>query len=174
MNSNLITIEDLIRVLQLQPLPDEGGLFSQSYCSVESIPADGLPPRYAGKPRPFGTAIYYLLTSAADSFSALHRLLTDEVFHFYLGDPLEGLLLYPDGASRTVTLGQDILAGEQIQFVVPAGIWQGWRVKAGGKVALIGTTMAPGYTQADFELGKREILTAQYPGSAKQIRRLTR
>jgi predicted cupin superfamily sugar epimerase len=98
------------------------------------------------------------------------------VFHFYLGDPLEGLLLYPDGSSRTVTLGRDILGGEHVQFVVPAGVWQGWRVRAGGAYAyaLTGTTMAPGYTQADFELGSREQLTWLYPGRAEGIRRLTR
>lgn len=174
MESNLITIEDLIRLLDLKPLPDEGGLYVQSYLSAESIPAEGLPARYAGQPRPFSTAIYYLLTDAADSFSALHRLLTDEIFHFYLGEPLEGLLLYPDGASRAVTLGQNILAGEKLQFVVPAGVWQGWRVRAGGKYALIGTTMAPGYTQADFELGKRDTLVKKYPDKAGLIQQLTR
>jgi predicted cupin superfamily sugar epimerase len=166
-------IHRIIEKLGLQPLPVEGGLFCQSYKSSEAIPQSALPERYLGQ-RSFGTAIYYLLTDDPDSFSALHRLTTDEVYHFYLGDPVEMLLLHPTGESERVALGQDILAGQKVQFVVPRGSWQGSHLAAGEKWALIGTTMAPGYEQADFELGIRAALLGAYPQEADLIARLTR
>jgi predicted cupin superfamily sugar epimerase len=92
-------IRQIIEKLGLQPLPIEGGLFCQTYKSSETIPQSALPERYVGQ-RSYGTAIYYLLTDDPDSFSALHRLATDEVYHFYLGDPVEMLLLHPTGESE--------------------------------------------------------------------------
>jgi uncharacterized protein len=118
------------------------------------------------------TAIYYLLTP--DNFSTLHRLRGDEIFHFYLGDPVEMLELRADGVGGTVILGQDIEAGEQLQHVVPAGVWQGARLIAGGKFALLGTTVSPGFDYADYETGRREELTAQYAGFRDKIEALTR
>src|SRR3990172_3020643 len=120
---DMLTAKKLIEHLGLESLPVEGGRFRQTYCAAEKIPRSALPRRYRSD-KVFGTAIYYLLTSEADSFSALHQLPTDEVYHFYLGDPVEMLLLDPDGASRRVVLGQDILRGQQVQFVVPRGVWQ--------------------------------------------------
>lgn len=169
-----ITADQIIQALRLEPLPVEGGLFRQSYRSTESIPPQALPGRYGGETRPFGTAIYYLLTNQPDSFSAFHRLKTDEIFHFYLGDPLEITLLYPSGQSRQVRLGRDLLIGEYLQFCVPAGVWQGSRVAPGGNYSLIGTSMAPGYTDGDYENGDRETLIRQYPAETEQILRLTR
>ncbi len=167
-------VDTIIKLLKLEPLQGEGGLFRQTYLSPENIPSGALPGRYGGREKPFGTAIYYLLTNEVDSFSALHRLPTDEIYHFYLGDPLELTLLYPDGISKTVILGQDILNGEQLQATVPAGVWQGSRVKPGGKFSLAGTTMAPGFTPEDFEAGRRGDLLAAYPGEAEKISALTR
>ena len=167
-----LTAGQIIELLGLEPLPEEGGLFRQTYRSAEQVPAAALPPRYTA-PRQFATAIYYLLTDEPDSFSALHRLKSDEVYHFYLGDPVEMLLLHPDGSSERILLGRELAAGQQVQFVVPAGAWQGSRLIRGG-FALLGTTMAPGYEQDDFELGKREDLLRDYPGQAELIRGLTR
>src|SRR6266404_1472583 len=98
------TAEELIRHLGLVPHPKEGGYFRETYRSAESYA--GLPPRYAG-PRSAGTAIYYLLTP--NTYSALHRLQTDEIFHFYLGDPVRMLQLDADGKGRTVVLGQHVM-----------------------------------------------------------------
>ncbi len=169
-----VNVQQIIQALQLQPLPVEGGLFSQTYQSAESIPAEALPERYPREAKPFGTAIFYLLTDHPDSFSALHRLPTDETFHFYLGDPLEITLLYPDGSTRHVTMGQDVINGQQLQFTVPHGVWQGSRLAPGGRFALIGTTMAPGYTSADYEGGERAARLAFYPGESERITALTR
>jgi len=169
----VLTAKQLIELLELEPLPVEGGLFRQTYCSEERIPLSALPGRYrAGKP--FATAIYYLLTSDPDSFSALHRLPTDEVYHFYLGDPVEMLLLFPDGGGRRVVLGQEILQGQQVQVVAPAGVWQGSRLVPGGRFALLGTTMAPGFDATDYVGGHREEMQSRYPDQAELIRALTR
>ena len=115
-----------------------------------------------------------LFTDAADSFSALHKLPTDEIYHFYLGDPMELTLLYPDGRVEIIVLGQDVLSGQRVQHVVPREVWQGSRLLPGGSYALFGTTMAPGYHHTDYMGGNRDDLIAHYPLAAEAIRRLTR
>ncbi len=169
----MATAEEIIQFLNLETLPEEGGWFKQNYLSSEKIHQSGLPSRYTIN-KPFGSAIYYLLTDEYDCFSALHKLLTDEVFHFYLGDPIEMLLLYPDGKSKKIILGQDIFRGQQIQFVVPRGVWQGSYLLPGGKYGLMGTTMAPAYHQDDFLLGDQDSLIKEYPHEKELIQRLTR
>jgi hypothetical protein len=169
----MLSGEQLIRHLGLEPLPVEGGWFRQTYLAAENIPRDALPARY-GDAKPFGTAIYFLLTDEPDCFSALHKLPTDEIYHFYLGDPVEMLLLHPDGRSERVVLGPDVMRGQRVQFVAPRDAWQGSRLVAGGKFALLGTTMAPGFTLPDFALGARDALVRAYPGEADMIRALTR
>ncbi len=167
----MITAQQIIDALRLQPHPKEGGYYVESYRSLESIPRGTLPDRYTGD-RSFGTAIYYLLTP--DSFSAMHRLPTDEIFHFYLGDPVEMLQLWPDGTARAIILGSDILDGMRPQLVVPAGVWQGARLRGGGRFALLGTTMAPGFDYADYETGERDTLLRLYSNFEEIIRALTR
>ena len=163
----------IIEYLDLQPLPIEGGHFRQSYRAAETISGDALPARYQ-RDKQLCTAIYYLLTSDPDSFSAIHRLPTDEIYHFYLGDPVEMLLLYPEGDSAVIRLGPDLRAAQQVQFVVQAGVWQGSRLAPGGSFALLGTTMAPGYDEVDYTGGDRQALTERYPDLAELIRSLTR
>jgi len=165
-----MTAEELKRLLNLSPLPVEGGYFAETYRSPEVLPPAALPSRYSGD-RNFGTAIYFLLTP--DTFSAMHRLKSDEIYHFYLGDPVTMLILHPAGESEVVTLGQDIKAGQRIQFLVPRQSWQGSRLQSGGVFALMGTTMSPGFDMADFELGDRQALLAAYPGRRRLIERLT-
>ena len=167
----MITAERLIALLRLQPHPEEGGYFVETYRSDESIPGKGLPPRYRGA-RPFATAIYYLLTLA--SFSAMHRLQTDEIFHFYLGDPVEMLQLLPDGSGRILLIGIDIEGGMEPQVVVPKGVWQGSRLLSGGRFALLGTTVSPGFEFSDYETGDRDLLIRSYPGFRDQILSLTK
>lgn len=169
----MLTPDQLIKIFNLDPLPVEGGLFFQTYCSPESISREGLPARYPVD-KPFGTAIIYLLTSDPDSFSALHKLPTDEVYHFYLGDPVEMLQLYPDGASERIILGQDLLAGQKVQYVAPRDVWQGSHLLPGGQFALLGTTMAPGYTDEDYIGGDPDQLITAYPDRELLIEQLTR
>lgn len=121
--------------------------------------------------RSVGTAIFYLLTP--DTFSAMHRLPGDEIYHFYLGDPVEMLQLCPDGTGRTVLLGHDILNGMQLQAVISAGTYQGSRLLPGGKFALLGTTMAPGFEFQDYAAGSYAELDARYPDFERLIKKLT-
>ncbi|MBI2807338.1 MAG: cupin domain-containing protein [Planctomycetes bacterium] len=164
------TADELIRHLGLQPHPKEGGFFRETYRAAESFAPPALPGRYVGT-RSASTAIYYLLTPK--TFSALHRLQTDEIFHFYLGDPVRMLQLHPDGSSQTLLLGNDVLAGQHPQVVVPRGVWQGSLLEPGGAFALLGCTVAPGFDYVDYEHGNRDALSVQYPSAIEMIRHLT-
>jgi predicted cupin superfamily sugar epimerase len=165
--------ETVVARLGLEPLPGEGGFYRESYRSEEQLPADALPERY-GAAHPMGTAIYFLLTDAPEGFSAWHRLPTDEVYHFYLGDPVVLYQLLPGGRGERTVLGQDIAAGQQVQVVARCRCWQASRLLPGGRWALLGTTMAPGFEWADFELGSAEELLAGWPAQEQWIRELVR
>lgn len=166
----MLSAQQIRRLLNLQSLPVEGGFFAESYRSKFVLARESLPSAYCGE-RALSTAIYYMLTP--DTFSALHRLKGEEAYHFYLGDPVELLTLKPDGTAENVILGQDIVSGMRLQHVVPSGAWQGSRLAPGGKFALMGTTMSPGFDPADFELGTKDELTAHYPAYSALIAVLT-
>ena len=169
----MLTASEIIEALGLQPHPIEGGFFRETYRSQGVIKASSLPMMYQSRgDRSYGTAIYYLLT--ADTFSEMHRLPTEEVFHFYLGSPMRMLQLYPNGSGREFVIGPDILAGQLPQVVVSAGVWQGSSLEPGGDFILLGATMAPGFDYADYEQGRRSQLIKEYPEHSNAIRRLTR
>ena len=158
-------------MLGLEPHPEEGGFFRETYRAAGEVPAGSLGEAYQG-PRRFSTAIYYLLTP--ETRSELHLLPTDEVFHFYVGDPIEQLRLRPDGTAEVVVLGGDLAAGHVPQSVVPGGVWQGAHLAEGGAWALMGCTVAPGFEYADYTPGDREVLAEAHPEHAARIARLTR
>ncbi len=160
-----MTADEVIQLMQLKPLSIEGGFFRETYRSRWVVSTEYLPDGFRGS-RSIGTAIYYLITP--ETFSALHRLPGTEVFHFYVGDPVLMLQLLPDGSSQTITLGPDLLNGQQPQVVVRGNVWQGSRLAPGGKWALMGTTMSPGFDYADYENANREQLMAQYPGRQRR------
>jgi predicted cupin superfamily sugar epimerase len=166
-----MTADEIKRRLGLEAHPREGGYFRQTWKSEEEIPVTALASRYPGA-RAAGTAIYYLLEPS--TFSEMHRLASDEVFHFYLGDPVEMLQLWPDGSCKAVLLGNDLAAGMLPQLVVPKYVWQGSRLSPGGKVALLGCTVSPGFDYADYETGLRAELAREFPESAALIEALTR
>lgn len=149
---------DLIAALRLEPLPHEGGFYRQTWRSATS------------------SAILFLLTP--EGFSALHRLKTDEVWHFHAGDPIDHIQLNPgDRSLRIVRLGPDVLAGDVPQLVVPAGMWQGARIAPTGGQAgwsLVGCTLAPPWREEDFELGDPRALAREFPGHAVLVNALTR
>lgn len=169
------TAREIIERLQLVPLTIEGGYFRETYRAPLTLPAGTLPTEYAGE-RTASTCIYYLLTPEA--FSAIHRVRSDEIFHFYAGDPVEMLQLWPSedasrGETKVVTIHNELATGHEPQVVVPAGVWQGCRLMPGGEWALLGCTVAPGFDYADFELGRRSELIAAYPQFEKLITALT-
>ena len=157
-----LTVAELIERFRLEPLPLEGGFFVETWRGEER---DG---------RPAGTSILVLLAEARDQFSALHRLPIPEVWHYHLGDPIQMLLLQPDGTSVVVWLGPEIGSGHVLQQVVPARTWMGARVRPGGKWSSFGATMAPGFVPADYEAGDGDALVAAYPERAELIRALWR
>jgi predicted cupin superfamily sugar epimerase len=167
-----MTAEDIKKLLRLEPHPREGGWFTQTYAANEKIPKeiffDG---RYAGSRRS-STAIYYLLEP--NSFSEMHRLRSDEIFHFYAGDAVEMLQLIPGGIGRTVVIGNDLLLGQQPQVLVERGVWQGSRLVQGGRWALLGCTVAPGFEYEDYDSASRSELAAEWPEFAGLISALTR
>lgn len=152
-------------LLRLEPHPVEGGFFRRTYTSPGTV-------ELARGARAQGTAIYYLLEP--ETFSEMHCLDSDEIFHFYLGDPVEMLQLYEDGRSAHFTLGPDLASNQHVQLVVPAGVWQGTRLIGNGKVALLGCTVTPGFDFADYRSASYEELAARWPAEAETIRALTR
>lgn len=160
--------EQIIHQLGLKPHPREKGFFVETYRSHEKLTWESLPARYDGA-RPFCTAIYFLLTQ--DGFSELHRLKSDEIFHFYSGSPAELLLLPANGKGEVLRLGTDLEKGERPQIVIPAGWWQG--MKTTGEYTLLGCTVSPGFEYQDYEQGTREVLIKQYPQFSDKIIQLT-
>jgi hypothetical protein len=170
-----ISAEELKRMLGLEPHPREGGWFRQTWKAAETIPGTALGSRYAAAgddTRAAGTAIYYLLEP--EGFSEMHTLQSDEVFHFYLGDAVEMLQLWPDGTGQRLVLGQNVARGELVQTVIPQGVWQGSRLVEGGKAALLGCTVSPGFDYADYASGGRKELVRAWPAWSEMIERLTR
>lgn len=166
-----MTADEVKQYLSLTPHPREGGFYVRTYESGEFLPAsvfaDG---RYSGA-RHTVTAIYYLLEPG--TFSEMHCLQSDEIFHFYAGDPVEMLQLYADGTGAGIRIGNRLLDGELPQVVVPRGVWQGARLAQGGEWALLGCTVSPGFDFNDYESASREVLCARWPKFTGLIEALT-
>lgn len=166
---NSMTAAQLITTLGLVRHP-EGGWYRETYRSREQIERDALPPRFGGS-RVLCTAIYFLLQQG--EISALHRIKSDELWHYHAGSSLLIHTLAPGGEYRQLRLGPGITSGEEYQVVAPAGSWFGAELQ-GGDFALVGCTVAPGFDFADFEIGGREELLLRYPEQSAVIRRMTR
>jgi len=154
-----MTYKEVIEHLKLQPLPDEGGYYRQTWQSDES------------------TAIYFLLTPENNGFSALHTLSSVEIYHFYAGDTVQLILFPPEGTPgeiQKVMLGSRLEHGEFPQLAIPAGTTQGSCLMDGGEWALLGTTMAPPYSQEIFKLSSRSKMLKDFPDYRDWILRLTR
>ncbi|GDY32974.1 cupin domain-containing protein [Gandjariella thermophila] len=141
---------EIIEALGLAPLPTEGGRWAQTWRDAH------------------GSAIYYLLV--APEFSALHRLAHPEVFAYHAGAPARMLLAHADGSVSRPVLGPDLVAGQRPQVAVPAGTWQATETL--GAWSLLGTFMAPPYTDDAVEFGRAGELASRYPDHAGDIRRL--
>ncbi len=142
----------MIELLGLEPLAGEGGQWAQTWLDEHS------------------SAIYFLLQP--DDFSGLHRLGGVELWHHYAGAAVDMVLLEPDGSVSRPRLGDDLAGGERPVVAVAPGTWMA--ACTTGDWSLVGTTMAPGYQEADFELGDRGRLTDAYPQAAADIARFTR
>ena len=158
-----MTAADYIAALNMKSHP-EGGYYAQTYQAAETIPKSALPDRFGGD-RPYSTAIYFLLEN--HNRSALHRIQSDEVWHFYAGGPLHVYVIEPTSGTLTVIrLGNRPNRGEVFQAVVRAGCWFGAKPIGEPNVpafSLTGCTVAPGFDFADFELANSGTLLAQFP-----------
>lgn len=168
----MLDAQTIIKELGLVPLPREGGYYAESFRSTIMVPNDTLGPSYKDE-RAISSAIYYLIT--LEAFSAMHRLPATEIFHLYIGGPVETTLLYEDGTGEVITTGTEIEFGIRPQLVVKAGVWQGTRLAPNNDgFALLGTTMAPAFDFDDYEHGVREELIKSHPDFTDEITRLTR
>jgi predicted cupin superfamily sugar epimerase len=169
----MLTAKQIIDCLKLQPNPAEGGLFASTYVSAMQM-ADTSLPGFSPTPkgRALSSAIYYFIE--AGNFSAMHRVTGDMIYNFYTGDPVEMLLLHPDGSSDVCTFSSHISKSVGPMKIIPGGTWLGSRIKPGGDYALMGVSMSPGFDPADYTIGKREDLVAQYPMQKQLIEELTR
>jgi predicted cupin superfamily sugar epimerase len=165
--ANPTRARELIERLQMQPHP-ERGYFVETYRSANDVGCATHPGQ-----RSASTAIYYLVT-AEQPATALHRLLSDEIFHLYEGGPLAILRLFPDGSWDRPTLGLDLDAGQRPQIVIPAGTWFGAELDEGAEHCLVGCTVAPGFDFQDFELAQGPELAERYPQARKTIERMSR
>ncbi|GAA2815568.1 cupin domain-containing protein [Crossiella cryophila] len=147
----MLTPEQIIAELGLRPLPVEGGFWAQTWRTEN------------------GTGIYYLMSGGG--FSALHRLKHPEVFSYHAGSPARMLLLHPGGRVEQPVLGLDLAAGQRPQVVVPAGVWQA--SEPIGDWSLLGTFMAPPYTDDVIDFPSGDELLVAYPEFAEEIRRLS-
>jgi len=155
-----VDAEDVIARFGLVPLEAEGGFVHRYWPGDDDT--DVAP----------GSAIWFLVTDAPDGASRFHRLTIDEIWHRYLGDPAELVVLGPGGTSRHVVLGDDLDAGQELVHVVRAGEWMACRTTR--RWSLLGTTMAPGFTPGCFEPADREALVASWPHETAAIDALTR
>ncbi len=155
----------IVEALGLAPHP-EGGFYRETFRG--SLVLEGLP---HGGPRSAHTAIYFLLPGG--TFSALHRVASDEVWHHYEGGPLELHTIDDAGRHEAITLGKDLARGERPQHVVPAGVWQAARASE-ARHALCGCTVAPGFDFGDFEMPSRGELVRRFPKHEALLARLTR
>lgn len=162
----------IIAKYRMQENPTEGGYFVPVYTSELAVPAFATP---LPKSLPICSSIYYLITS--DNFSALHRVTSDMLYHFYAGQPVDVLMLDPTGgkgAHHRYQLGNDLTTQQRQTLVIPGGTWIGSRVNEGGAYALLGVSMAPGFDPANYEIGRRDVLTLQFPELKNDIARFTR
>lgn len=155
-----------IEKLNLKQHP-EGGFYSETYRSKETISKDALPDRYTSD-HSFGTAIYFLLRS--EDVSAFHRLKSDELWFFHVGSPVEVIFLTANGTQSHI-LGTNFENGERLQLVITANTWFGARVLVPDSFVLVSCTVCPGFEFQDFELAKKEELLAEFPESSEVIGR---
>ena len=163
------TAEEIKAMLGLEPHPT-CGFVVETYRSPLRIPANALPEAY-GADRPYGSALYFLVTP--DAQIVMHRIRSDQLYHHYLGDSLEVLLLYPDGSGEVLTVGSDLGAGERPQLFLPGGTFHTSRLGAGSNYALLASTEWPGVEPPDVEHGDIEALMEAYPRLREEIRAFT-
>lgn len=148
-----MTAQEAIDTLNLSPHP-EGGFYKRTYASDHTILNEKKEERHVC------TAIYYLLRDGGKSL--FHRIRSDELWFFHLGEPLEIISIQGEHL-KTIFLGNDIEKGEVPQAAIPANTWFAAWIKNEKGFSLVSCTVSPGFDFSDFELAKREDLVQQFP-----------
>ncbi|MDP2038984.1 MAG: cupin domain-containing protein [Ignavibacteria bacterium] len=156
--------------LSLQPHP-EGGYFKEVYRAEDKIEMVALPKRFSGD-RNVCTSIYFIL--AGNDKSHFHKIKSDEIWHFYSGSVLFLHQIDINGNYSRIKIGNDIVAGETPQAIIPHGNWFAAEVEDKNSFALVGCTVSPGFDFADFELAKQKDLCGKFPQHSDLIKRFTK
>ena len=165
-----MTVDTLVKELDLLPHP-EGGYYKETYRSEGKITQACLSSDFSGE-RNMATGIYFLIEKG--NFSALHKIKSDETWHFYYGDALEVIEINEQGKLTITQIGSNILQGNTFQYTVKANTWFGSRVNSNGQFSLVGCTVYPGFDFNDFELANRQDLIQLFPQHQNIIVELTR
>jgi predicted cupin superfamily sugar epimerase len=163
-----MTAADVETLLGLKPNAT-CGYVRVTYVSGLEVAAGGMAAPFDGK-RPVGSALYFMVTP--EEPVKLHRIRNDQLYHYYLGDPLEVLLLRNGG--ERVVVGPDIRAGHRVQFLIPGNTFHTARVIGRKKWFLGASTEWPGVIPADVELGDADKLAAEFPAVAGDVRAFPR
>jgi len=161
-----LTAEDVRRLLGLEPNAT-CGFVRITYASGQSIAAGGLPVPFDDV-RPLGSALYFMVTPTAPV--RLHRIRNDQLYHYYLGDPLEVFMLHKDGSTGRVVVGPDLRGGERVQLFIPGNTFHTARLIGRRRWFLGASTEWPGVEPADVEIGNLDALAAKYPSVAGDLR----
>src|ERR687892_2878841 len=161
-----LTAAEICRLLDLEPNATCGSV-RVSFVSKQSVAPGGLPAPFADG-QPLGSALYFLVTPGSPV--RLHRIRNEQLYHYYLGDPLEVFMLHPDGSSERVVAGPDIRGGERLQLRIPGNTFHTARVIGRGQWFLGASTEWPGVVPADVEIGNLDALAARYPAVASDMR----
>src|SRR3712207_6795121 len=164
--SDDLTAEEIINLLKLEPNAT-CGFVRVTFVSSHPVAAGGLQPPFADG-RPLGSALYFMVTTGAPVRP--HRIRNDQLYHYYLGDPLEVFLMHGDGTTERVVVGPDLRAGHRVQLLIPGGTFHTARLLGRRRWFLGASTEWPGVVPADVEIGVVDELAARYPAIAEDLR----
>ncbi len=161
-----LTSDEILRLLQLEPNAT-CGFVRVTFLSKLSIAKDGLPAPFADG-RPLGSALYFMVTPGAPV--RLHRIRNDQLYHYYLGDPIEVFLLHADGSTERIVVGPDLRDGQRVQLLIPGNTFHTARLIGRRRWFLGASTEWPGVIPADVEIGRLDELADRYPAVAADLR----
>ena len=161
-----LTADQIRKLLELEPNAT-CGFVKLTFVSTQALAAGTLPAPFA-QARPVGSALYFMVTPQAPV--RLHRIKNDQLYHYYLGDPLELFLLHADGRSERIVVGPDIAAGQRVQFLIPGNTFHTARLIGQKRWFLGASTEWPGVIPDDVEIGDLDVLAAKYPAIAIEIK----
>ena len=161
-----LTADEIRSLLKLEPNAT-CGFVRVTFVSKQSLAAGALPAPFAAE-RPLGSALYFMVTP--DAPVRLHRIRNDQLYHYYLGDPLEVFLLHADGSTERVIVGPDLRSGHRVQLLIPGNTFHTARLIGRGHWFLGASTEWPGVVPADVEIGNLDELARKYPAVAADLR----